>query len=219
MWADFQNSFTNWFVRKCSMYTRLPPHLRYVATLPCESRKSFFGTQCTETAAFILNVQTSIWSAVPSTGRAATVELKLRADSQQSKSWYGRSSSRRRSCWSRCSSGWSAGQRRQWYRCKWGRWRRRYLDSRDNSRWCCWLYTGSCRHHRPSELHSTLKQHTFMYLGQLRTVCFHNDYFLSASLYFSKRDAYWDRLCCDVVGCQAHCGQTVHPRPIVTMGH
>jgi len=26
---------------------------------------------------------------------------------------------------------------------------------------------------------------------------------LSASLYFSKRGAYWDRLCRDVVGCQA----------------
>jgi len=27
--------------------------------------------------------------------------------------------------------------------------------------------------------------------------------FLSASLYFSKRGAYWDRLCRDVVGCHA----------------
>jgi len=48
-------------------------------------------------------------------------------------------------------------------------------------------------------------------------------YFLSASLYFSKRGAYWDRLCRDVVGrwlvvTRVHCGQTVHPRPIVTMG-
>jgi len=55
--------------------------------------------------------------------------------------------------------------------------------------------------------------------------------FLSASLYVSKRGAYWDRLCRDVVGrwlvgrwlvgCHArvHCGQTVHPRPIVTMEH
>ena len=47
---------------------------------------------------------------------------------------------------------------------------------------------------------------------------------LSASLYFSKRGAYWDRLCRDVVGrwlvvtC-VHCGQTMHPRPIVTMEH
>ena len=41
MWTDFQNSFTNWFVRKFSMYTsqRFPPHLQYVATLPCESGK------------------------------------------------------------------------------------------------------------------------------------------------------------------------------------
>ena len=49
-------------------------------------------------------------------------------------------------------------------------------------------------------------------------------YFLSASLYFSKRGAYWDRLCRDVVGrwlvvTRVHCGQTVHPRPIVTMEH
>ena len=49
--------------------------------------------------------------------------------------------------------------------------------------------------------------------------------FLSASLYFSKRGAYWDRLCRDVVGrwslvvTHVHCGQTVHPRPIVTMKH
>ena len=48
--------------------------------------------------------------------------------------------------------------------------------------------------------------------------------FLSASLYFSKWVAYWDRLCRDVVGrwlvvTRVHCGQTVHPRPIVTMEH
>jgi len=53
--------------------------------------------------------------------------------------------------------------------------------------------------------------------------------FLSASLHFSKRCAYWDRLCRDVVGrwlvgrwlvvTRVHCGQTVHPRPIVTMEH
>jgi len=51
--------------------------------------------------------------------------------------------------------------------------------------------------------------------------------FLSASLYFSKRGAYWDRLCRDVVGrwlvvTRVHCTiqcQTVHPRPIVTMEH
>ena len=48
--------------------------------------------------------------------------------------------------------------------------------------------------------------------------------FLSASLYFSKRGAYWDRLCRDVVGrwlvvTRVHCGQTVHPRPIVTVEH
>jgi len=42
MWTDFQNSFTRWFARKFSLYTsqRLPPHLQYVATLPCESQKS-----------------------------------------------------------------------------------------------------------------------------------------------------------------------------------
>ena len=48
--------------------------------------------------------------------------------------------------------------------------------------------------------------------------------FLSASLYFSKRGAYRDRLCRDVVGrwlvvTRVHCGETVHPRPIVTMEH
>jgi len=47
--------------------------------------------------------------------------------------------------------------------------------------------------------------------------------FLSASLYVSKRGAYWDRLCRDVVGLlvvtRMHCGQTVHPRPIVTIEH
>ena len=51
---------------------------------------------------------------------------------------------------------------------------------------------------------------------------------LSASLHVSKRGAYWDRLCRDVVGrwlvgwlvvTRVHCGQTVHPRPIVTMEH
>jgi len=53
--------------------------------------------------------------------------------------------------------------------------------------------------------------------------------FLSASLYISKRGAYWDRLCRNVVGrwlvgrwsvvTRVHCGQMVHPRPIVTMEH
>ena len=40
--ADFQNSYTRCFVRKFSMYVsqRFPPHLQYVATLPCESRES-----------------------------------------------------------------------------------------------------------------------------------------------------------------------------------
>ena len=47
---------------------------------------------------------------------------------------------------------------------------------------------------------------------------------LSTSLYVSKRGAYWDKLCRDVVGhwlvvTRVHCGQTVHPRPIVTMEH
>ena len=56
------------------------------------------------------------------------------------------------------------------------------------------------------------------------TACMRLLSFLSASLYFSKRGAYWDRLCRDVVGrwlvvTRVHCGQTVHPRPIVTMEH
>ena len=51
-----------------------------------------------------------------------------------------------------------------------------------------------------------------------------NGDFLSASLYFSKRGAYWDRLCREVVGrwlvvTRVHCSQTVHPKPIVTMEH
>ena len=35
---DFHNSFTMWFVKKFCMYAsqRFPPHLQYVATLPCE---------------------------------------------------------------------------------------------------------------------------------------------------------------------------------------
>ena len=42
MWTDFQNSFTHWFVRKFSRYIpqRFPSHLQYVATLPCDIRKS-----------------------------------------------------------------------------------------------------------------------------------------------------------------------------------
>jgi len=45
MWTNFQSSFTSWFARKFSMYTqRLPSHLRYVATLPCENRKSEYVT-------------------------------------------------------------------------------------------------------------------------------------------------------------------------------
>ena len=45
--------------------------------------------------------------------------------------------------------------------------------------------------------------------------------FLSASLYFSKRGAYWDRLSRRrwFVVTRVHCGQTVHPKPIVTMEH
>ena len=40
--TDFQNSFTRWFVRKFCMYIsqRFTTHLQYVATLPCEGRKS-----------------------------------------------------------------------------------------------------------------------------------------------------------------------------------
>ena len=47
MWTYFQNSFTRWFVRKFSMYTShlFPSHLQYVATLPCESRKSKNATK------------------------------------------------------------------------------------------------------------------------------------------------------------------------------
>ena len=55
-------------------------------------------------------------------------------------------------------------------------------------------------------------------------------YFLSASLYVSKRGAYWDRLAVSwrrwslvfgrwLVVTRVYCGQTVHPRPIVTMEH
>jgi len=40
MWNDFHNSFTSWFIKKFSMYkSQNPPHLQYVATLPCESWK------------------------------------------------------------------------------------------------------------------------------------------------------------------------------------
>jgi len=41
IWNDFQNSFTR-FVTKFSMYIprKFPRHLQYVATLPCEIRKS-----------------------------------------------------------------------------------------------------------------------------------------------------------------------------------
>ena len=40
--TDLQNSFTNWLVRKFSMYLlqRFPPHLQYVAILPYEIIKS-----------------------------------------------------------------------------------------------------------------------------------------------------------------------------------
>ena len=66
------------------------------------------------------------------------------------------------------------------------------------------------------------------YFTSCQPLWLHMFLFLSASLYVSKRSAYWDRLCRDVVGrwlvgwlvvtCM-HCGQTVHPRPIVTMEH
>jgi len=41
MWTDLKKNFTTCFVSKFSMYTsqRFLPHLQYVATLPCESRK------------------------------------------------------------------------------------------------------------------------------------------------------------------------------------
>ena len=47
-------------------------------------------------------------------------------------------------------------------------------------------------------------------------LCTHLSQLLSTSLYFSKRGAYWDRLCRDVVGrwlvvTRVHRGQTVHP--------
>jgi len=43
-------------------------------------------------------------------------------------------------------------------------------------------------------------------VNKARVAIMHNlleFWFLSASLYFSKRGAYWDRLCRDVVGCHA----------------
>ena len=42
-----------------------------------------------------------------------------------------------------------------------------------------------------------------------------NSRFLSASLYFSKRGAYWDRLCRDVVGCLLSRACTVAKRCIL----
>jgi len=52
-------------------------------------------------------------------------------------------------------------------------------------------------------------------------IVFRHILFLSASLYVSKRGAYWDVVTSLVVGwlvvTRVHCGQTVHPRPIVTM--
>ena len=76
------------------------------------------------------------------------------------------------------------------------------------TRWAAWtnVVTYGDRRLRPCERKWTVDQF---------------ERFLSASLYFSKRGAYWDRLCRDVVGrwlvvTRVHCGQTVHPRPIVT---
>jgi len=44
MWTDFQNSFFHQLIRKkiTNVYTTkiFSPHLQYVATLPCEIRKS-----------------------------------------------------------------------------------------------------------------------------------------------------------------------------------
>jgi len=59
MWTDFQNSFTDWFVEKISMYTlqRFPPHLQYVATLPCEIWKSKNVTEF-----FMLNVTINMFN-------------------------------------------------------------------------------------------------------------------------------------------------------------
>ena len=38
MLTDFQNSFTGWLSGKfaTNSYLNIPPHLRYMATLPCE---------------------------------------------------------------------------------------------------------------------------------------------------------------------------------------
>ena len=89
------------------------------------------------------------------------------------------------------------------------------------SRWDGWMLreisiTAWC-----TPWHGILKicQHLPTLIRKTRITCF-----WSASLYFSERGAYWDRLCRDVVGrwlvvTRVHCGQTVHPRPIVTMEH
>ena len=64
---------------------------------------------------------------------------------------------------------------------------------------------------------------TWRFIRLVKWLVFIGNLLLSASLYVSKRGAYWDRLCRDVVGwlvvMRVHCGQSVHPRPIVTMEH
>jgi len=112
-----------------------------------------------------------------------------------------------------------------------------FLGHHRRSEWQTWLHvcvTAKGRHfeHLYCALATQPAQSYFRHIetGSLQS---HSHYwkedniilpFLSASLYFSKRGAYWDRLCCDVVGrwlvvTRVHCGQTVHPRPIVTMEH
>jgi len=46
MLTDLQKKFTNRFPRKLFMYPllKLPPHIHYVATLPCEIRHSYLST-------------------------------------------------------------------------------------------------------------------------------------------------------------------------------
>jgi len=74
-----------------------------------------------------------------------------------------------------------------------------------------------------TDRHSSAKRYRLMVYPHHSRSGTYRVCFLSASLYFSKRGAYWDRLCRDVAGwlvvTRVHCGQTVHPRPIVTMEH
>ena len=87
-----------------------------------------------------------------------------------------------------------------------------------------WFISMWCRCYKQKQLHGLFLKCCLILHCRAK-----NCTFLSASLYFSKRGTYWDRLCRDVVGhwslvswlvvTRVHCGQTVHPRPIVTMEH